>query len=90
MNVYTKIPGRAVGMYQWDQHIKDVVPGDIVYPYPQVIKTAGEKSYSTARADVAYFVVGVERNGCEINVVIMAPDCSFWEIMWQTSQKNWR
>lgn len=90
MTVYTKLFGHGDATVRWNGNIDNVAPGDVVFPYPQVMKTMGENSYASAKKDASYLVISVSKQQYEettygaltmrIMMTIMGCDGSLWQI----------
>ena len=89
MNVYSKICAKIVGgaVKPWSMQ-NNIVPGDIVIPYPQVLRTIDENAYCNAKEGEVFLVIAIVkhdpvspvRDVLEHDMIIMASDCSLWEI----------
>ena len=68
--------------------IHAIMPGDIVVPYPQVLRTIDENAYCNAKEGEVFLVIAIVkhdpvspvRDVLEQDMIIMASDCSLWEI----------
>lgn len=88
MNFYSKLVTRVnKGVYCWDGFVDGVVPGDLVCPYPQVMESPGEKSYRLAQENETFFVISVTIDTEFNRMIVMAPDCSLWDIKW--TSRRW-